>query len=134
MQRAAPMPWSSPVRSLDMNQNRRASLIAAALVVTGILLVLAAYGAFTSFGLGRSAQELCAIRLPGSFVQESHRAVVPAVVACVAAEFDVAYEVYEVDLWSSIALVVGAGLIVTAVVMTSRIRRRNRILMHTFSN
>ena len=58
----------------------------------------------------------------------------PAVVACVAAEFDVAYEVYEVDLWSSIALVVGAGLIVTAVVMTSRIRRRNRILMHTFSN
>lgn len=120
--------------SVVMHQNRRARLTAAVLVVTGILLVLAAYGAFTSFGFGRSAQELCAIRLRGSFVQDSHRAAVPVAVACVVAEFDVAYEVYEVDLWASIAFVVGAGLLVIAVAMASRIRRRNRILLHTFSN
>lgn len=134
MPRAAPIPRSSPVMSVVVNQNRRASLIVAALVVAGMPLVLAACGAFTSIGIGRSAQEICAIRLPGSFVQDSHREVVPVVVVCVVAEFDVAYAVYAVELWSSIALAIGAGLLVIAVAMASRIRRRNRILLHTFSN
>ena len=93
--------------SVVVNQNRRASLIVAALVVAGMLLVLAACGAFTSIGIGRSAQEICAIRLPGSFVQDSHREVVPVVVVCVVAEFAVAYAVYAVELWSSIALAIG---------------------------